>query len=118
MDAYHEENKRVVLKLHPKLAPVKIAVFPLVNNKETIIKEAEKVYFQLRKIFMTVWDERGNIGKRYFSQDEIGTPWCITIDYNTLDDKTVTVRNRDTTKQERIKTDKLIEYFRSKLQDN
>ncbi|PIZ02932.1 glycine--tRNA ligase, partial [Candidatus Gottesmanbacteria bacterium CG_4_10_14_0_8_um_filter_37_24] len=64
---------------------------------------------------IVTWDDRGNIGKRYFSQDEIGTPWCITVDYNTLEDNTVTVRDRDTTKQERIKVEKLDEYFKNKL---
>ncbi|MBI3980499.1 glycine--tRNA ligase, partial [Candidatus Microgenomates bacterium] len=115
VDAYHEENKRIVLRLNPKLAPFKIAVFPLLANKEQLVKKAREIYLKLKKKFYCVWDDRGNIGKRYLSQDEIGTPWCITVDFTSLDDETVTVRDRDTTKQERIKIAKLDEYFENKL---
>ncbi len=109
-DAYYkdEENNRTVLRLHPKLAPYKVAVFPLVKNKEDIVSKAQEVYEKIQDVFFTTWDDRGNIGKRYLYQDEIGTPLCVTIDYQTLEDGTVTVRNRDTTKQERVAIDNLI----------
>lgn len=110
-DAYHEEDlegeTRVVLKLKPELAPVKVAVFPLLKNKPELIKKAREVYQMLGKEMATEWDDNGNIGKRYRRQDEIGTPYCVTIDFDTLDDDTVTLRNRDTTKQERVKITEL-----------
>ncbi len=120
VDAYFEDNsgkiKRTILKLSPKIAPYKVAVFPLVANKEDIIKKAKSVHQLLKTMNVPIaWDERGNIGKRYFSQDEIGTPWCITVDYKTLEDNAVTVRDRDTTKQERISIEKLDSYFKIKL---
>lgn len=115
IEAYHQEEKRIVLKLHPRLAPIKVAVFPLVANKETITAKAQEVYSMLKPNFMTSWDDRGNIGKRYLAQDEAGTPWCVTIDYQTLEDDTVTIRDRDTTKQERIKSSELIAYIDEKL---
>lgn len=115
LDAYHEESKRVVLKIHPRLAPYKAAVFPLVSNRPELVDKAKKVYKILRSSFFTAWDERGNIGKRYFAQDEISTPFCVTIDYETLEDDTVTVRDRDTTKQERVSIDKLNKYISEKL---
>lgn len=114
-DAYHEEKDRVVLKLHPKLAPYKIAVFPLLANKEELVKKAKGIYDSLKTEFNTAWDDRGNIGKRYFSQDEAGTPFCVTVDFDTLEDDTVTVRDRDTTKQERVKIKDLPALFAQKL---
>jgi len=111
IDAYWEDGKRVVLRLNPKIAPIKIAVFPLVSNKNDLINKAKKIYLNLKKQFNTVWDDRGNIGKRYFSQDEIGTPFCVTVDYQSLNDNSVTVRERDTTKQKRIKIDQLLNYL-------
>lgn len=114
-EAYFEDKERVVLKFHPQVAPVKIAVFPLLANKPDLVKAARQIYEALRKNFVCAWDERGNIGKRYYAQDEIGTPWCITVDFVTLEDETVTIRNRDTTKQERIKIKALKEYFGGKL---
>jgi glycyl-tRNA synthetase len=114
-DAYTEEEKRVVLKLNPKLAPVKVAVFPLVSNKPELVAKAQTVYRELKKHFVTAWDDRGNIGKRYMAQDEVGTPWCVTIDYTTLEDGSVTVRDRDSTKQERIPIEKLVSYFEKTL---
>ncbi|MEK7148068.1 MAG: glycine--tRNA ligase [Patescibacteria group bacterium] len=102
-DAYTEEDKRVVLKLHPKLAPYKAAVFPLVANKPELVEKARQIFKELKATGLNIaWDDRGNIGKRYYSQDEIGTPYCITADYQTLEDGTVTIRDRDTAKQERI----------------
>jgi len=111
IDAYHKEKDRVVLRLCPRLAPYKVAVFPLLANKPQLVEKARKIYEDLKPNFMTAWDERGNIGKRYYSQDEIGTPYCITVDFDTLEDESVTVRDRDTTKQERIKISELKEYL-------
>lgn len=115
LEAYVQEEKRVVLKLHPRLSPMKVAVFPLVANKEDICAKAQDVYSMLKGRYMTAWDDRGNIGKRYMAQDEAGTPWCVTIDYQTLEDDTVTVRDRDTMKQERVNISKLITYFDGRL---
>ena len=119
IDAYHEDGegkkKRTVLKLHQKLAPMKVAVFPLVSNKEELVSKAKEIYDGLRSDFPCMWDGIGNVGKRYRRQDEIGTPWCVTIDYQTMDDDCVTVRDRDTMDQERISIDKLASYFEEKL---
>lgn len=115
IDAYHEEKERVVLELHPKLAPCKAAVFPLLANKPDLVKKAKSVYDDLRKDLFVAWDDRGNIGKRYYAQDEIGTPYCVTIDFQTLEDDTVTIRDRDTTKQERVKIAKLKEELLGRL---
>jgi len=114
-EAYHEEKERIVLKLHPQLAPYKVAVFPLLANKEKLVNLARSVYNDLKTEFMTAWDDRGNIGKRYYSQDEIGTPFCVTVDFDSLDNDDVTVRDRDTAKQERVKIKELKNYFREKL---
>lgn len=114
-DAYDEVDGRTILKLNPKIAPYKIAVFPLLGNKPELIDRAREVYSDLKKNFSVVWDERGNIGKRYAAQDEIGTPWCVTVDFDTEKDNSVTVRDRDTGKQERIEIANLQEYFASKL---
>jgi glycyl-tRNA synthetase len=115
VDAYKEEGERVILKLNPKLSPYKVAVFPLLKNKPELIEKAREVYFGLKKSFNTVWDDRGNIGKRYFAQDEIGTPWCVTVDFQSLDDRSVTVRDRDTSDQVRMSIDKLQQYFENGL---
>lgn len=109
-DAYHEEEingeKRVVLKLKPELAPYRVAVSPLLKNKPELVAKAQEVYGALKAEFGNVmYDDNGNIGKRYRRQDEIGTPYCVTIDFQTLEDDTVTVRNRDTTEQERVSID-------------
>ncbi len=114
LEAYNEEQDRVVLKLPAKLAPYKVAVFPLLKNKPELVKKAEEIYQELKKEFNVAFDDRGNIGKRYYSQDEIGTPFCITVDFDTLKDNTVTIRNRDTTKQKRI----LIEELKNFLENN
>ncbi|HLL61071.1 MAG TPA: glycine--tRNA ligase [Candidatus Nitrosocosmicus sp.] len=117
IDAYTEEEKRVVLKLHPRIAPVKVAVFPLLANKAELVHKAKEIHESLRKTLNTniVFDDRGNIGKRYFAQDEIGTPFCLTIDYQTLDDHTVTVRSRDDMTQIRLNIDELSKYLHDKL---
>src|SRR3989344_2517651 len=102
-DAYCEDEDRVILKLNPKISPFRAAVFPLVRNKPELVEKAREIFLDLRSKGIYVdWDDRGNIGKRYLSQDEIGTPYCITVDYQTLEDATVTVRDRDTTKQRRV----------------
>jgi len=115
VDAYREEGDRVYLKLHPALSPYKAAVFPLLSNKPELVKLAKRIYDDLRPQFMTAWDDRGNIGKRYYSQDELGTPFCVTVDFDTLLDKKVTIRDRDTMKQERIAIKELVNYFTDKL---
>lgn len=115
VDAYKEEKDRVVLKLKPYLAPYQVAVFPLLANKPALVQKAREVYDFLRKDYFAVWDERGNIGKRYYSQDEIGTPFCITIDFECLENGDVTVRDRDTMKQERVGIAKLKDYFSDKF---
>ncbi len=103
LDAYCEEEDRIILKLHPKLAPNKAAVFPLLANKPDLVKKAKSIFNDLKQNLQVDWDDRGNIGKRYFAQDEIGTPYCITVDFQTLEDDTVTIRDRDSAKQKRIK---------------
>lgn len=108
-------EKRVVLALPPRLAPYKAAVFPLLKNKPELVEKARGVYEDLRKNFMVAWDDRGNVGKRYFSQDEIGTPFGITVDFQTLEDGTVTVRDRDTQEQERVKVEELSGYILSRM---
>jgi glycyl-tRNA synthetase len=113
-DAYKKDEKRTYLKLHPRIAPYVAAVFPLVRNKEELTSKAREVFNSLKASGLHVaWDDRGNIGKRYLSQDEIGTPLCITIDYETLESGTVTVRNRDTMLQDKIKLDTLEKYISS-----
>lgn len=117
LESYVEEEKRAVLKLKPQLAPYKAAVFPLLANKPQLVEMARKIYDDLRKDFSVAWDDRGNIGKRYFSQDEIGTPFCITVDFDSLEKNDVTVRDRDTMKQERIKIGDLHNYLGDKLRN-
>lgn len=114
LDAYREDkNKdRIYLALDPQLAPYKVAVFPLLKNKPDIVAKAQKVYQHLSTQTNVAWDERGNIGKRYYAQDEIGTPYCVTIDFDTLEDDSVTVRHRDTAKQERVSLDKLNDFLK------
>jgi len=116
IDAFDQQKERLILKLKPQLAPYKVAVFPLLANKPKLINRARKIYDDLRKDLSVAWDDRGNIGKRYYSQDEVGTPWCVTIDFESLDDNKVTVRDRDTTRQERVKISDLKKYFQKKLE--
>lgn len=112
-DAYweDEENERTVLRLAPALAPYKVAVFPLLKNRPALVEAARDVYERLAPQLATTWDERGNIGKRYYYQDEIGTPFCVTVDFETLEDGTVTVRDRDTTDQVRVAMTELLAYL-------
>jgi len=112
---HDEKNNRVVLKLLPKLAPYTVAVFPLVKNNPELMDQAKAVLSDLSPHFHTTWDDRGNIGKRYYYQDEMGTPFCVTVDYQTLKDNTVTIRDRDTTKQTRLALDKLAKYIQTQL---
>jgi len=120
LDAYYEEEvkgeNRSVLKFHPKLAPIKAAILPLVN-KDGMPEIAREIEKDLRRNFKVFYDEKGAVGRRYRRQDEIGTPYCITVDTQTLEDKTVTVRDRDSMEQERIPIDKLSEYLAKKLID-
>ena len=113
MDAYwfDEKNNRTVLKLHPRVAPYKAAVFPLLKNKPELVGKAKDLFSALSKKYPVTWDERGNIGKRYLYQDEIGTPFCITVDFDSLEDDTVTIRHRDTTVQERVNISELEGYL-------
>ncbi len=115
LDSYFEDGKRTVLKLNPKIAPYKMAVFPLLANKPELVAKAMDIYHNLKSKFNTVFDDRGNIGKRYYAQDEIGTPWCVTVDFKTLEDDTVTVRDRDTAEQNRVEIEKLEGWFQEKL---
>ncbi|HEV7423704.1 MAG TPA: His/Gly/Thr/Pro-type tRNA ligase C-terminal domain-containing protein, partial [Candidatus Paceibacterota bacterium] len=119
---YAEDEKdgeaRSYLKFKPSIAPVICAVSPLLKNKTELVEYANtKVYAPLKAEFGRVaWDDNGNIGKRYRRQDEIGTPFCIVIDFDTLTDNTVTVRDRDTGEQERIKVEDLKKYIKEKIQ--
>ena len=102
------DDERIVLKLPRALAPVKVAVSPLLKNKQELVAKAREVYQLLQKeVGAVMWDDNGNIGKRYRRQDEIGTPACVVVDFQTLEDGTVTVRDRDTTEQTRVKIDQL-----------
>ncbi len=119
VDAYHEEkvknDLRVVLKLHNDLSPIKVAVLPLLRNRPEIVGLAKEIARDLKKVFVSVYDDTGAIGKLYRRQDEVGTPFCVTVDVQSLEDKKVTVRERDTMKQERINIDKLKEYLKNNL---
>jgi len=108
-DCYKEEGDRVLLSLPAYLAPYKVAVFPLLANKPELVEKAREIFKILQPEFHTTWDDRGNIGKRYYSQDEIGTPYCVTVDFETLKDNAVTIRDRDTMKQIRVGIDQLTE---------
>ena len=117
--AYSEEEvkgeARIVMKFPKHLAPIKIAVFPLLRNKPDLVKKAKEIYLQLAKSYMCEFDDNGNIGKRYRRQDEIGTPFCVTIDFDTLEDGQVTVRDRDTMEQIRVKVKDLEKFFQDKF---
>ncbi len=111
------DEARSYLSFAPSVAPVKVAVFPLLKNKPELVAKAREVYALLRKaIPSVVFDDNGNIGKRYRRQDEIGTPFCVTVDFDTLEKKSgVTVRNRDTGTQERIGIDELVAFLTKNL---
>jgi glycyl-tRNA synthetase len=123
VNAYHEEEamsaegkmeQRVVMKFHPKLAPIKAAIFPLVN-RDGMPEISKKIEQELRPHLRVFYDDSGAVGRRYRRQDEIGTPYCITVDSETLENQTVTVRERDSMTQERVAIDQLLSYFRMKL---
>ena len=116
-EAYDEQKledgeTRVVMHFHPALAPYKVAVLPLQKN---LGEKAEEIYSELSKHFMVSYDEAGSIGKRYRRQDEIGTPMCVTIDFDTLENNTVTVRDRDTMQQIRLSVDELVPYIEKQI---
>ena len=108
-----EDDTRIVLHLHPALAPYKVAVLPL---SKKLSEKAEEVYASLSKRFMCDYDEAGSIGKRYRREDEIGTPYCVTIDFDTLEDDTVTIRDRDTMEQIRVKISELNKWLQEKVE--
>lgn len=119
-DAYEEEKleggeTRIVLKIKPSIAPYQAAVFPLLANKENLVEKAREIYKELKKDFLVYWDDRGNIGKRYRYQDEVGTPYCVTVDFDSLENNDATVRDRDSMKQERVSISALTKYLKEKL---
>jgi len=122
IDAYTEEevkgDRRVVMKFDPKVAPVKVAIFPLARNKAPLVDLAHKVFDDVKDKFPAMYDDSGSIGKLYRRQDEIGTPFCVTVDFESLDDGAVTVRDRDSMEQERVKLDKLTDYFEDRFNNN
>lgn len=110
-----KKETRTVMKFPKNLAPVKAAIFPLLRNKPELVKKAREIYDNLKSKWMCEFDDNGNIGKRYRRQDEIGTPFCVTVDFDTLSDNSVTVRDRDTMQQERVKIDELEKYLFGRL---
>jgi len=115
VDAYHENDQgEVFLRLNPKLSPIKVAIFPLVK-KEKLPDIAKEIYDELKQLWFVQYDDSGSVGRRYRRQDEIGTPYCVTVDFESQKKNTVTVRDRDSMKQERIKIKELTEYFKKKL---
>ena len=120
MDAYSEKTNekgetRVILKLHYSMAPIKVAVLPLAKNKPEIVGMARAIKRSLQPVLRAVYDDTGGIGKLYARQDEIGTPFCVTVDHQSLEDEAVTVRNRDTWEQERVKVADLATQLLQKL---
>lgn len=118
VEAYTEDevdgSTRVYLNLHPALAPVKAAVFPL-SKKEPLVNMAREIYDKLKKVFNVEYDESGSIGRRYRRQDEIGTPYCITVDFDSIEDKKVTIRERNTLKQDRVEIDRVLDYLLERI---
>ena len=120
MDAYTEKTndkgeKRVILKLNPAVAPIKAAILPLAKNKPEIVGMAKAIKRSLQPVLRAVYDDTGGIGKLYARQDEIGTPFCVTVDHQSLEDEAVTVRDSDTWEQERVKVADLQVHLQSKL---
>ena len=114
-DAEGNDSTRTVLKLHPALAPVKVAVLPLLKNKEELTNAARDVFNSLKFSFQCQYDEKDAIGRRYRRQDAIGTPFCVTIDFETIENNTVTIRERDTLRQERVPISRIEEVVRQKV---
>ena len=122
MDAYSERTNdkgetRVILKLSPQLAPIKAAILPLAKNKPEIVGMAKAIKRSLQPVLRAVYDDTGGIGKLYARQDEIGTPFCVTVDHQSLEDEAVTVRDRDTWEQERVKVSDLPEHLQNRLKE-
>ena len=119
--AYTEEEidggTRVVLKLPKQIAPIKVAIFPLLKNKPELVAKAREIYDGLKTRYMCEFDDNGNVGKRYRRQDEIGTPYCVTVDFDSLENDDVTVRDRDTMEQERVKVEELEDWFEERLKN-
>ena len=114
--AYAEDEvggeKRSLLKFNPRVAPIKVAVLPLLKNKEELVKVARELYDKMRTRWNCQWDASGAIGRRYRRADEVGTPFCVTVDFDTIEkDNSVTIRDRDTTAQVRIPIDEVIPYL-------
>jgi glycyl-tRNA synthetase len=123
LDAYREEEaptakggteKRIVLRLDRDISPIKVAVLPLSRN-EALVPEARRVHDLVKPLWMSSYDDAGAIGRRYRRQDEVGTPFCVTVDFDSLEDRQVTVRERDSMGQDRIPIDSLVEYLRERL---
>lgn len=119
-DAYCEEkitesDTRIILKLSPLLAPIKVAIFPLLKNRPELVAKAKEVFDELKKYWQCEFDDNGNIGKRYRRQDEIGTPYCLTIDFDTLEKGEITLRERDSMKQEKMSLENLLVFLQKKL---
>ena len=119
-DAYEERTNdkgevRVIMKFKPELAPIKVAVLPLAKNKPEIVELAKTLRKDLQRSMRTVYDDTGGIGKLYARQDEIGTPFCVTVDHESLEDYAVTVRDRDTWEQARVNIDDLRQYLQQRL---
>ncbi len=120
MDAYSEKTTdkgetRVILRLKPELAPIKAAILPLARNKPEIVGMAKAIKRSLQPSLRAVYDDTGGIGKLYARQDEIGTPFCVTVDHQSLEDEAVTVRDRDTWEQVRVKISDLTEHLQARL---
>lgn len=117
--AYKEDEvsgeKRNFLAFHPRLAPIKAAVLPLVKNKPDIVAKAREINDRLARRYYVAYDQTGAIGRRYRRYDEVGTPFCITVDFDTLEDGTVTLRERDTTEQRRMSVPELLEYLEEQI---
>ena len=117
--AYAEDEiggeKRSVLRFHPRLAPIKAAVLPLVKNKPELVEKAQAIYTRLQRRYFVTYDSTGTVGKRYRRMDEVGTPYCITVDFDTLEDDTVTLRDRDTAEQRRMTVPELLEYLEEQI---
>jgi len=120
LDAYQEQKLdngdiRTYLKISPKVSAYKLAIFPLASNKPELVSVAQKLFDDLSKNYSVDFDDSSNIGKKYRRQDEIGTPWCAVVDYQTLEDNTVSVRDRDTMSQIRVKIDEIDSWLQKQL---
>ncbi|MCL4383911.1 glycine--tRNA ligase [Patescibacteria group bacterium] len=122
LDAYHEDKLengeiRTWLQISPIISAYKMAIFPLAANKPELVQKAESIYQSLSRKYSIDWDDSSNIGKKYRRQDEIGTPWCLTVDYQTMEDDTVTIRDRDTMEQIRLKSSEVLSWLEKKLEN-